>query len=282
MMIDDSKVSVKDMHRLHELFTNNKWFTKSGQEQAYRSFTDMLANFSEEQINLILDLGHRFLWIGFDEYFQATLELLKHVEDEKISSSQRIIVFPIVKPKDIGKAKSSMPFLYLFRSVNFAGPRYEHIRFEVIDSYAKIRKTKFTDNDLLFLVDDYIGSGETLRVTIDEVLKNDTLKPVKINVMSLTMQSEILSKLTELNISYYSGHIRKKGISDFYTTSELAEKTQIMKSIEDHLPKVGDYSFGFKKSEALVSMHRTPNNTFPIFWMNYRKGGKIYKAPFLR
>lgn len=282
MTIDDSKVSVKDMHTLHEIFTQNNWFSKSGQEQAYKSFMDMLVNFSDEQKNLILDLAKRYLWIGFNEYFQAILDQLTIVEDAKLASCEKIIVFPIVKPKDIGKAKSSMPFLYMFRSVTFAGKRYEHINFEVVDSYTQIKKIKFGPKDLLFLVDDFVGSGDTLKITVEEILKNETLKAEVINVLTLVTQAESLSKVKELKISYYSAHTRTKGISDFYASSEIEAKISIMRSIEDFIPKIGQYSLGYNKSEALVSMHRTPNNTFPIFWMSYRKGGKVYKAPFLR
>lgn len=281
-MADELKVSVKDMHTLYEIFTQNDWFSKSGQDQAFKSFMDILVNFSDDEKDLILELASRYLWIGYKEYYEAILALLKSVEDKKIVACQKIIVFPIVKPKDIGKVKSSMPFLYMFKSVNFAGARYADIRFQVVDSYAQLKKIKFGSRDLLFLVDDFIGSGETLSTTIDEVLKNDTIKPSVINVLTLVAQSEILSRLNELSISYYSGYIRTKGISSFYTSPELESKISIMKSIEKYLPKVGEYSFGYNQSEALVSMHRTPNNTFPIFWMNYRKRGKVYKAPFLR
>lgn len=44
-----------------------------------------------------------------------------------------------------------------------------------------------------------------------------------------------------------------------------------------------DYSFGYKESEALVTMTRTPNNTFPLYWFEAKldKNNK-WQAPFPR
>ena len=55
-----------------------------------------------------------------------------------------------------------------------------------------------------------------------------------------------------------------------------------MKEIEKLIPGDKFFSFGYNKSEALVTLNRTPDNTFPIFWRNHKKGGKVFQAPFPR
>lgn len=62
----------------------------------------------------------------------------------------------------------------------------------------------------------------------------------------------------------------------------LEQKLELMKSIESKIPKVGKFSFGYEKSEALVTLMRTPNNTFPIFWKDCTHKGQKLKAPFPR
>jgi hypothetical protein len=52
-----------------------------------------------------------------------------------------------------------------------------------------------------------------------------------------------------------------------------------MEHIEKNLDIPDDYLFGYKKSEALVTMIRTPNNTFPVFWYNKKNEDN---APFPR
>lgn len=72
-----------------------------------------------------------------------------------------------------------------------------------------------------------------------------------------------------------------KGITDSYPQQTKEEKKAIMLEIEKKL-KPGKYQFGYEKSEALVTMTRTPNNTFPVFWMNYEHKGSKFSPPFPR
>lgn len=39
---------------------------------------------------------------------------------------------------------------------------------------------------------------------------------------------------------------------------------------------------GYKKSEGLVTMIKTPNNTFPFYWYEGKRDGKFMMAPFPR
>lgn len=89
------------------------------------------------------------------------------------------------------------------------------------------------------------------------------------------------SEIENFNIPYYTSSKRKKGISDRYVTPELEIKIELMKGIEKLIPN-NWCPFGWKHSEALVTLTRTPNNTFPIFWNTHKKGGKNFKAPFER
>ena len=73
--------------------------------------------------------------------------------------------------------------------------------------------------------------------------------------------------------------MKKKGISDKYSDTELSKKIKLMEHIEKNLDIPDDYLFGYKKSEALVTMIRTPNNTFPVFWYNKKNEDN---APFPR
>ena len=94
------------------------------------------------------------------------------------------------------------------------------------------------------------------------------------------IQEDTKEKLSK--IKSIIGESTKKGISNFYEGNDLSTKSTIMTEIERLIPKVKNYKFGFEKSEALVTMAKTPNNTFPVFWKDFQKKGKLYKAPFAR
>lgn len=42
-----------------------------------------------------------------------------------------------------------------------------------------------------------------------------------------------------------------------------------------------EFQFGYDHSEALVKMIRTPNNTFPVYWLQ-KRGGAVPVVPFPR
>lgn len=281
--MEDRKVSIDDVYRLMRIFQANHWFTKAGSTQVHNHFIEMLENFSDLQKDLLFELTERYLWITFPEYLQEVLTTLETVEEKKLEKCTRIIAFPIVKPNDIGKVKSSNSLLYLFKSsTSFGVERYKGITFKIIDSYKKFEKEKFAEGDLLFLVDDFVGSGDTLKTTLGEVQKNLTLNDDQINILALVAQREISENLAAVGISLYCLHIRNKGVSDHYPALIAEYKRNLMLEIEKLIPNLSSYSFGYNQTEALVTMNRTPNNTFPIFWKDHRKGGKIFKAPFPR
>ena len=145
-----------------------------------------------------------------------------------------------------------------------------------------------TPNDsILILVDDFVGTGETAidvcKIFLDKTYSGSKLNPESVFIVSIVAQSEGVIKVKkELNVNLVSDTIRDKGISDGYSSNAVAEKIELMLSIESKICSkkfLKKYSLGYGKSEALVSfMNKTPNNTFPFYW--FETETKI--APFPR
>jgi hypothetical protein len=55
-----------------------------------------------------------------------------------------------------------------------------------------------------------------------------------------------------------------------------------MLEIENLIPGGKNFSLGYNNCEALITLARTPDNTFPVFWMKHRIGKKYFDAPFSR
>ena len=136
-------------------------------------------------------------------------------------------------------------------------------------------------DDFLILVDDYIGTGNTLAKTLEQISKNPSIA-TKFAILSISMQKQAAALLNDKGITYYTAYIENRGISDNFAEEKLVEKLGVMTKIENRIPNIKDYRFGYEKSEALITLIKTPNNTFPVFWKGILHKGVEFQAPFQR
>ncbi len=269
--------------KLYAIFSVNGWTGKDGNEIVFENFCKLLANLSEPQRDLIIELAERYTWITFSEYSNQLIKILEGIENEKLKSLKKIVLFPIMKPEDEGKTKSGHMVLYAVYALKPLLHGYKHIEFKKIEKFKEITADGFaiSDDEAIFLLDDYLGSGETIESTLTEIFKNKKIKKSDLYIISISAQKESLDYIINLGISVYTEHLSEKGISDYYPTPILEKKTEIMLEIEKLIPG-NHFSFGYNSSEALITLMRTPDNTFPIFWKEYKKNGKKFEAPFSR
>lgn len=277
------KVNLKSILKLFSIFTEKKWIEIDGHEDVLAKFGELIESFSEEQVQLILELTERYTWVSYNDYHSQLRKLLKELYKNSLSTKTKVYIFPIIKPKDENDTKSGHAVMYMIDSIKASLNEYREIEFVKLSQFSDLgpEKMKITDNDFLILVDDYIGSGNTLSATIAELTQNQTIKN-NYAVLSVVIQDDTIKHLKETNIEHYYGFSMNKGISNNYAAPILDEKIKTMEEIESKIPKVKNYRFGYEKSEALVTLIRTPNNTFPIFWKEFSSKGKTINAPFSR
>ena len=269
--------------KLYSIFNAKRWHDKEKHEKVFSNFCDLLGNLNENQQNLLLELLERYTWLTFSEYQGKLIHIFENIPIEEISGLKKIILFPVMKPDDKMKTKSGHGVLIILRGVKQFFDRYDHLEFEEIENYQEFDKQSFTfeENERIFLLDDFLGSGKTIKETIEALLANPKITLDKIRVVTIASHKQAIEYMESIGVIYYTELITSKGISDHYDPPELEEKISIMKEIEKLLP-TKKYSFGFGKSEALITLYRTPNNTFPIFWHDHEKNEKNFKAPFPR
>jgi len=271
------------INKLSKIFKDKGWEEKLGADIVFEDFGILLNSLTDEQRKLVIELTGRYLWISEDEYNRKIKQLYEKVlEDNILDNISRIYLFPIIKRRDEHKIKSGAHVMYLYKSTKRWVRALENIRIEYIESFEDLHDINFSKSDKLFLVDDFIGTGDTLIETLVELEKNKSFSEDNTCILSFVIQqvaSEFIA-LTDMNL--YACEIIKKGISEFYSSEELESKKDAMKFIEDKIYKVKRFRFGHKKSEALVTVARTPNNTFPIFWKEYRVKNELQRAPFPR
>lgn len=278
--------SVKSLTYLIELdkiFEEKKWKEKEN----YKNVLEALSNFSDvifkndEEYDLFLELLREFHWISLNDYYNTCKKLLTDVINDLDPKNQNIYIFPITTKNQNSKVKSGYLVAYLIKSL-ISNIENNHIyKFEDLNNFTDIAKIRFRKNDLVLLVDDFIGSGETLEECIRDIKSTNKNIGDQFKILTIAIKKDTYFRLSKKYNIYKKIEILK-GISDYNTGNDINEKKIIMRNIENRIfSSIDDYSLGFKESESLITLLRTPDNTFPIFWSNYKKAINL-KPPFPR
>jgi hypothetical protein len=279
------KTEIANILKIDTLFEKNDWTSREEYEDVYNRFCQLSRSFNEDEVDLILELSQRYLWISYNDYNSKLRKLLKNLKIEHLEDVNKIYAFPIIKPCDEDKNKSGHNVMYMLSGLKASLIEYDDINYEQRNKFNSFEREFFSleSNEIIVLVDDYVGTGSTLNETIDEIKRqNNEITNKNFVVLSIAMQNETHKNLENIGIKCCVSVIIKKGITEYYTGEQLIEKVEVMKKIENYIPKIKGYRMGYKKSESLITLIKTPNNTFPIFWKNFTKRNIEFKAPFSR
>ncbi len=139
----------------------------------------------------------------------------------------------------------------------------------------------------VILIDDFVGSGETMGNRIAELI--DVVSPkatIYIASLGATKVSKAYLKHKYPQVPFYSTEFVKRGFNpnaSFY-------KKHIMLEMESLLAKkyksyeMEDFSLGYNYTGAVYcnEAYRIPNNVFPIFWWGKLLNGEDFHSLFLR
>jgi len=266
----DRKISPGIYTKLYKLFEEKKWeVSQECTASTFERYCRTLCLLDDKQQSFLLDLSKDFLHIPFTDYISNLVPAINNLISD-FPHCKNIYFTCCLPEKDIGKIKSQTFVFYLFKGgtlnqkTDFKNKK--HLAVEDISIYKK----KSFEDEIIVLVDDFIGTGKTASDAIDYVRKElPQLKDnSKIIIMTIVALEQGINFLSKSGVKTYAAHVVKKGITDKYTGSLLKEATDCMNGIEKKIPHLKpDYKFGYKQSEALVSMERCPNNTFPIYWL---------------
>jgi hypothetical protein len=147
----------------------------------------------------------------------------------------------------------------------------------------------------LVIVDEFIGSGDTVKNNIEylkkrieeEQISSEVKGEMKIYICVVAAMEHSLPNVEKLADEVFAVHYLKKGISGYCEAPQLTEKLNIMLQMESRLqfsPDSKYFPFGYKESETLYGTDEwnAVNNLFPIFWWEKRKDGKKRTPLFIR
>ena len=273
-------LSIQMLNRIRQLFHDKGWpFDGELDECYFDNFCKMMQSLSEDQQEMILSLSKDFLWvqeIEYMRYFLAAFDMFIGNLDATVRRT--IVIAPLLPQNDFGKPKSSVSLFYsiISRIVNFQR-KYNVHNIVLLESLSTFDISSFTPDSLFCLIDDFVGSGETAISAVQYFLDNGVDKS-KLYILTLVAMQQGIDCLQQQDLKVFSGIIKHKAISD-RTDGKAELYCELMQEVETKIKVREEYTFGYAHSEGLVKMMRTPNNTFPIYWL---KNGKNKNAPFPR
>ncbi len=255
----------EEYHKKTNLFIKQNWLiNKKGKLEELIKFCA-----EKEKKELIFSLLERFNYLNIETlglilndisdyiinesgFNEETTQLLSLTYDDEADSSQKILD-------------------------NIKNPLFEKgwRSLKTVNQFGKSRKNYTNGKTQIVIIDEFIGSGQTLRVRIDYLDKSlpDEYELICCFIAGI---KETISDLEEEGIKLFCPLQLDKGITGFYKDEELKSAVTNMLKLEEKLAqkinenKLTNYSFGWGKAEALITMEgclgNTPNSVFPIFW----------------
>lgn len=209
----------------------------------------------------------------------ANKKLKKHYQKQRNTGQNDVQILAIGKP---GKSGSNMLY-YIYHS-----PDFEKSNFKILNHVKDININNENNFLHLVLVDDFLGSGNSTRLFINNKvfpeLSEKGIKKVRIYILCVTYMKDAkkhILKFSEIrNISFFG----TKRVAAFSNIHSPFGYRQSMLPVREFCYKYGikiythssyvsgiktstQYPLGYKNSQSLIVFeHTVPNNTLPIFW----------------
>lgn len=288
MLIKRNILAERYFIELISVFKEQNWDIEEsigGEYSVFDMFCKRLEELeSDADRELILELTREYLVVDLEEYGKYMIDVFGKFIDrnkDKIGKTEVIHMFPVQDKDYPAKTKSGNVMCYLFQGNlmrRFAEFRNKRIR--IIETFDGLEKYK-EDIECLLLVDDFVGTGDTILGCIN-LIEEKGIKKEKIKALTLVMQEQGRNAVEKYGVEIYSAVLKNRAITDNYSMEEAEKKIAQMKNISKRIKAKKELYLGYKESEGLVSMIKTPNNTFPFYWHEGKRDGKLCVAPFAR
>lgn len=224
----------------------------------------------EDEKELIEFLIRNFCYVNGNTLNQASVEFVQQIESVWKLTAENTIITAIC---DNSNPDGSQMLIQIMKNKFSIHKGWRENNFS--NSIAVTAYEKLKDNYVIVIVDDFVGTGQTLIRKYKWLLgrlEKQKLKGISIKVLSLASMEFSKEGIENMGIDHYSSIWLKKGISELALEDNIERYTKAMENLENKLNKKvygKDLPyFGYKRSESLFAFENTniPNNVFPIFW----------------
>jgi hypothetical protein len=270
-----------------QIWTEKKWTfpTPVESSKVFNTFSEILSELNKEEQLLFLELTRSYSRYSFTDYQALVVKAFSKIEAKNLVGVKQVLLVPLLNPDDdkVRDAKSGHVLLYPAEHIGIPSNQiFQGISVNALSTSDSIADNVGKTTTLVILLDDFIGSGDTAKYGILQC-KDSIKKEDRIIVISLVAMEHAIARLEgDYGVPVICGEILVKGIEENVNIQDKRLAYQIIDGIEQRIDITRDYRRGYRKSEALVSMVRTPDNTFPMYWCDRRDGGGKWPAPFPR
>jgi len=297
-------VTALESLRVEEIFNKKGWEKKENEKiSLYENYLNRLSLLPTDTRDLFFDLTDNFENITFNDIIQRIKDSYNLIDHDYINKFRKIYFMPLIEQIPIYENKSRYKiFNWIYRVLGTNKKTYKERperksgerllslfeieyrelfgaeKFIFPKSYSKF-KEQFSNKDLIILVDDYVGTGDTAKDVLNFYLKYEKFNKKNVLILSIAAQFHGINRVKEeFGVRIISKIERGKYLVDNFSDDILKEKRDKIATMCEALKIKNDY-FGYGDSEALICiLNKSPNNTFPVFWYET----KSYPAPFPR
>lgn len=241
--------------------------------QKEAQFTALLSDCkSQEHKDLLFELLDRFNYVNHELFSTC----LKSMADYIVNDTE----FDIARTQVVGMTMDSNPDSsdWILQELKRHLTEREWNNVKITPNFTRaVQKLNREGLNQLVLVDEFIGSGQSVIGRIEH-LKRASVTEYEIKGCFMAGMEEGIQAVEGQFLDFRCLLPMKKGITDFYPSTEIQKNIDIMKELESELlPQINDkvisdYHLGYNGAEALYSSHgNPPNSIFPVFWWPYNK-----------
>lgn len=272
----------EDFMRLIDLNNNFFWLTDNS-EGLYELWSHCDNNDEKELIEFLI---HNFKYATASDLKNSGNSIANQIENVWQLKSDNTF---LVATCDDRKPDGSQAFIQAIKNKFSHSWRNNNFYNNLLEAANKLE-----DNVEIILIDDFVGSGDTIKKKwkyLIKKLKERNIENYKIRVIAFAAMEFAKAKIDHIKLEFYSFIWLKKGISELITQDSKRKKAILtMTGLENKLGedyktlKLSNLRFGYKQSESLYSFegYNIPNNVFPIFWWPKLNDNNYCKTLFHR
>lgn len=230
MLVKRNALAEKYFVELISVFKEQNWDIEestAGENSVFDMFCKRLEELeSDADRELMLELTRKYLVVNLEEYGKYMVDVFRKFIDrnkDKIGKTEVIHMFPVQDKDYPAKTKSGNIMCYLFQgNLMRRFDEFRNKRIRIIETFDGLEKYK-EDIECLLLVDDFVGTGDTILGCIN-LIEEKGIKKERIKALTLVMQEQGRNAVEEYGVEIYSAVLRNKAITDNYSIEEAEKK----------------------------------------------------------
>lgn len=259
------RIKKKDYYKYTNLYIKQKWLISKKEE-----LTE-LVDFCEtqESKDLVFSLLERFNYLETETLKIILDDISDYIINESGFNEDKTQILSLTWGDDADSGQKILD--------NIKHPIYKKgwRSIKTVNLFVKCIKNYNKGKKQIIIIDEFIGSGKTLRSRIN-YLNNNIKGKFELKCCFVAGIKQAIENLPNEGIEVFCPLQIEKGISEHFRDKELCLAEDLMLDLELKLAQkikkkeLYDYSFGYGGAEALYTMEgcngNTPNSVFPIFW----------------